>query len=214
MLNSSKDKINKIAWLNQRKRIYSLPRLKIQKFLYFYEMFQKISGNTYDISNLKAYRNGPVFSQIYGDINYREQEIINEMESIEFPEVNVDNAERALFVIDSMDETELSEFTHIFDMWSNKKERIGRGEKQIPITEDDITEKDISLLKQIAPEYPLDNPGYHIIVINSKRFVVSETDYKKLSDIHYDTLEQLSNEDSLFNPVYVSIEDDGGLLVD
>lgn len=214
MLFSSKEKIDQLSWLNKRKRISSIPRLKVQKFLYFYEMFQKISGNDYNIDNLKAYVNGPVFSQVYGDINYREQEVYNEIDSIENPEIDKNNAERALFIIDSMGEKELSNLTHIFDMWSSKKERIDAGEVQIPIIESDITEKDIALFNQIIPEYPINNPGYHVIVMNNKRFVTSDEDYKRLSEVHYNTLEKLSNEDNLFNPIYISIEEDGGLLVD
>lgn len=113
-----------------------------------------------------------------------------------------------------MGEKELSNLTHIFDMWNSKKERIDAGEVQIPIIESDITEKDIALFNQIIPEYPIKNPGYHVIVMNNKRFVTSDEDYKRLSEVHYNTLEKLSNEDNLFNPIYISIEEDGGLLVD
>lgn len=214
MLNSSKEKINKLAWLNQRRKINSIPRLKVQKFLYFYEMFQKISGNVFEIDSLKAYRNGPVFSEVYGDINYRELEVYDAISSIQSPEINRETAEQALFIIDTMSERELSELTHTFDMWNSKKQRIERGEKHIPIVDSDITARDIATLKQISPEYPLENSDYHVIDMQNKKFVVSASDYKKLSEIHYDLLEQLSNEDSLFNPVYISIEEDGGLLVD
>lgn len=214
MLNSSNEKINKLAWLNQRKNIISIPRLKIQKFLYFYEMFEKISGNIFEIDNLKAYRNGPVFSEVYGDINYRELEVYDAVSSIESPEINQKSAEQALFIIDTMSETELSELTHTFDMWNSKKERIERGEKHIPILDSDITVRDIAILKQISPEYPLENSDYHVIGMHNKNFVISTSDYNNLSEAHYDVLEQLSNEVDLFNSVYISIEEDGGLLVD
>ena len=214
MLNSSNEKINKLAWLNQRKNIISIPPLKIQKFLYFYEMFEKISGNIFEIDNLKAYRNGPVFSEVYGDINYRELEVYDAVSSIESPEINQKSAEQALFIIDTMSETELSELTHTFDMWNSKKERIERGEKHIPILDSDITVRDIAILKQISPEYPLENSDYHVIGMHNKYFVISTSDYNNLSEAHYDVLEQLSNEVDLFNPVYISIEEDGGLLVD
>lgn len=50
--------------------------------------------------------------------------------------------------------------------------------------------------------------------MHNKNFVISTSDYNNLSEAHYDVLEQLSNEVDLFNPVYISIEEDGGLLVD
>lgn len=214
MLYSSEETLNKLAWLNTRKKIMSMPRLKIQKFLYFYEMFQKVAGEPYDIDHLKAYRNGPVFSQVYGDINYRDSEVYRELDKVSDFEINLKSAEEALFMVCSMTETELSELTHQFDMWQSKKDRINRGEQQIPITDEDISQKDIDLLEQIVPDYPVNNPNYHIISMQSKKFVISAEDYKNLTEKHYDILEQLSNEEDLFNPIYLSIEEDGGLLVD
>lgn len=214
MLYSSEEKLNKLAWLNQRKKITSMPGLKIQKFLYFYEMFQKVAGEPYEIDHLKAYVNGPVFSQVYGDIIYRETEVYKEIDEIQEFEINNKSAEAALFMIDSMTATELSELTHQFDMWRSKQDRISRGERQVPITDDDISQRDMDLLEQIVPDYPENNPNYHIISMQNKKFIVSDEDYKNLTEVHYDILEQLSNEKELFNPIYISIEEDGGLLVD
>ncbi|OSP86019.1 hypothetical protein B9W73_12595 [Lactococcus lactis] len=214
MLNSSKDTIKKMAWLNKKKNMQSLTHLQVQKFLYFYEMFQKASGKEYDFDSLKAYANGPVFGKVYGDIAYREPEVLEAIDKVEDIEIDEKSAEEALFTINSMTDTELSSLTHLFDMWNSKSDRINAGEHHIPIRESDITERDIDLVKTIIPSYPIDNPNYHTIVIQNKRFIVSEQDFKNLTDIHYGTLELLSNEEELINPVYLSIEEDGGLLVD
>ena len=68
MSNISDRKLALLKWLDIKNSNYS--NLQTQKFLFFYEMFQFISNKDYDITNLKAYKNGPVFSDIYGFQRY------------------------------------------------------------------------------------------------------------------------------------------------
>ena len=54
--------------------------------------------------------------------------------------------------------------------------------------------------------------------VNNKLFVMSDTDYLKLNDTHYKTLQELSmlSEDiypELHNPVYIELEQDTVVVV-
>lgn len=214
MLYTSQNHLDALAWLNSTKSIKTLTNLQVQKFLYFYEMFQKVADKDYTLDSLKAYVNGPVFSKVYGDMVHNETEFINELEKIDPKHIDCENAEESLFLIESMTDTELSELTHVFDMWKSKRDKIDNGIKQIPIYEGDITEKDLDILSQLSFSRPEEFKKYHVIVMQDKRFVVSKEDYSALTEEHYNTMEVLSNNKNLLNPVYIKIEEDGGLLVD
>ena len=54
--------------------------------------------------------------------------------------------------------------------------------------------------------------------VNNKLFVMSDTDYLKLNDTHYKTLQELSmlSEDmypELHNPIYIELEQDTVVVV-
>ena len=62
VLNTSKSMLDKIAWLNKQEDITKFSKLQLQKFLFLYEMFQFVEKKDSDFTYLKAYKNGPVFS--------------------------------------------------------------------------------------------------------------------------------------------------------
>jgi len=171
-LNTPKSKLDKIAWLNKQEEIAKFSKLQLQKFLYFYEMFQYVDGNDYDFSSLKAYKNGPVFSNFYGDITYREEEISDYLRSAkEDNTTNELNARTSKFLIETMTDSELSDLTHEFDMWKVHKDKISANVQQIPMSEEDITDDDIDLIEFIRSSEPAFK--YEVLMVGDKRFVCS-----------------------------------------
>lgn len=212
MSNISDRKLALLKWLNIKNSNYS--NLQTQKFLFFYEMFQFINNKDYDITNLKAYKNGPVFSDVYGFQRYEkdllELTVNNNNSSYDVDEENV---EKALFLISTMTDTELSDLTHQLDMWKSKKILINDGQKQIPIELNDISKEDKENLKKIF-KTTLSINNFKIIKIANKIFLIKKEELNKLTDEHYEVLDLLSEENDLINPVYLSINEEGVLLVD
>lgn len=212
-LNTPKSKLDKIAWLNKQEEIAKFSKLQLQKFLYFYEMFQYVDGNDYDFSSLKAYKNGPVFSNFYGDITYREEEISDYLRSAkEDNTTNELNARTSKFLIETMTDSELSDLTHEFDMWKVHKDKISANVQQIPMSEEDITDDDIDLIEFIRSSEPAFK--YEVLMVGDKRFVCSKEDFEHLSDKHLELLDSLSSREELMNPVYIELDTDGRLLID
>lgn len=212
-INTSNSRLNKIAWLNKQKAIDNFSKLQLQKFLFFYEMFQYADEKKYDFYSLKAYKNGPVFSNFYGDIAYREDEVKNYISSVEdVIDIDEENARVSKFLIETMTDSELSKLTHEFNMWKVHQKQIAQKIKQIPMNEEDITEEDkeiLSFIKVSEPDY-----DYQILKLGEKRFVFSKDDFNQLSDEHLELLDSLSNSEELINPVYVELDSDGRLLID
>ena len=176
-------------------------------------MFQYVDGNDYDFSSLKAYKNGPVFSNFYGDITYREEEISDYLRSAkEDNTTNELNARTSKFLIETMTDSELSDLTHEFDMWKVHKDKISANVQQIPMNEEDITDDDIDLIEFIRSSEPAFK--YEVLMVGDKRFVCSKEDFEHLSDKHLELLDSLSSREELMNPVYIELDTDGRLLID
>ena len=215
MLNTPNTFMQKIYWLNQNKPIGELSNLQLQKFCFFYEMFQLIEDNKYDLSYLRAYANGPVYSNVYGDYTHRKEQFFFDVSSNSpnMDQLCDENLRKSLFLITTLNNRELSDLTHNLDLWKSKKNRIRAGEQQIPIYERDITDYDKSLLASIRDGIDASD-NYEVVPISDKRFVLDLESFSKLETKHYEVLEQLSQLDELDNPVYIEIDDRGTLLVD
>lgn len=214
MVWTPKARMEKLRWLLMERETSNYRNLQIQKFLFFNEMFNKLHGKQYDISSLRAYENGPVFSNTYGDLIHEEDEFYDELKKVEInltPE-EIDNMKRSECIIKTLTDYELSELTHHLDLWKSKEERIANGERQIPIEDSDISEQDMKKISQLYGLYEgMDDK--EIIEISDKRYVISKEDMSKLTNEHTEVLDKLSAHENLINPVYVSIED-GVLMID
>lgn len=111
-----------------------------------------------------------------------------------------------------MTDSELSELTHQFNMWSTHKKEIDAGKKQIPMSEEDITDDDIAILELLKISDP--DFDYEILRIGLKNFVFSKEDFEKLNEEHLELLDSLSTNEELLNPVYVEVESNGRLVID
>lgn len=216
MLNTSDSRLNKIAWVNAEYDLRKFSNLQLQKFLFFYEMFQFLEDKDYDFSSLKAYKNGPVFSNFYGDITYREREVYDYLDNHMLDEnaIDIDNANLSMFLIRTLTDSELSELSHQLNMWSIHEEKINKGERKIVMKESDITDGDIELLNLIKADKP--SYSYGILKVGNKRFVYPQEQgfLQRLTDEHLEFLESLSDSSELFNPIYIEFDEVGGLLLD
>lgn len=215
MLFSTDEQLEKLSWLKENSESFSNTRLKSQKFLFFYEMFSGLEKDKFNTSYLRAYMNGPVYSNVYGDMRYREIDLNKKIEKIDdYSSIDVDVANATKYLLDLFNEEELSELTHSFDLWSSKKNRIKANEKQISINEEDISERDKMKLHNLLKRYQkISKLDIDILNVQNKIFVISKEDKKEMKPEHDEVLEILSQDEELENPVYLSLKD-GVLLVD
>lgn len=213
MIYSNKRKKALCKWLRDNDTPSYQASLKLQKFLFFYECASAVMGNTPDFSHLKCYENGPVFSQVWGDYT-KEKELFNkELDSINQDtiddNVDVDLAESIDFFIQTCTERELTDITHEMNMW---KVKTPRGDDEM--MQEDFSENDQSKLKLLLQIYNSDFiHASTVISLNDKNFVLSKEDANNLTPEQMDVLYQLSSNDNLSNPVYVTVEN-GVLEVD
>ncbi|MCZ8512424.1 hypothetical protein O9H85_08250 [Paenibacillus filicis] len=206
------------GWLkqNQIREFYS--SLKLQKFLFFYEALSKVENDTSEFRALKGYANGPVFSDVYGDYTYQYDEFSSNVDSIYQmnPEtINEDRAKFVGFLVKILSESELSEITHELNIWSTKEDDINRGVKQVPLREEDLNEDDSDLLRSLRNMYSIEYiDSVEVIQISGKSFIIKKTDIPKLTDEQKSVFITLANNQELENPVYISVSDDGVVLVD
>lgn len=206
------------GWLKKyHEKEFFLP-LKLQKFLFFYEALSKIEKDIVEFNKLKGYINGPVFSDVYGDYFHRRDDFINEVENDyndNIKSVNNARAKFAGFLISILNEDELSNFTHEFNIWKAKENDIKSGVRDVSLYEKDFNEKDAELLTSMKNMYPIDYiDSVKVIEISGKSFILNKEDIPKLTDESEYVFISLANESSLQNPVYISISDDGVVLVD
>ncbi|AEB29600.1 hypothetical protein CAR_c09070 [Carnobacterium sp. 17-4] len=188
--------------------------MKLQKYLFFYELFSKVEGKSYSLDYLKGYENGPVFSEVYGDYTYRIDEFEPNVDVNGNLEIEKDIAQKASFLAQILTKKELSNLTHEMNIWKAKEKDIEKGIKNVPLDEEDFNDNDEYITKNLKDLYSNEFiNSVNVINIADKSFVVSKEDFYKLNSIQKDTLELLSNEE-LDNPVYISIGDEGELLVD
>jgi hypothetical protein len=218
MLISSKRKRAISGWLRKHYPQGFWSSLKLQKFLFFYEALSKIEGDTAEFRSLKGYVNGPVFGDVYGDYTYRMDEFLIDVETtyeenIEI--VNEDRAKFAAFLVKILNEDELSDLTHELNIWNTKKHIIENGGKHVPLLEEDLNQEDVNLLISLREMYPTEYiDSVEVIEVSGKSFVINKEDYSKLTEEQKSTFYLLASQDNLDNPVYVSLSEDGVLLID
>lgn len=218
MIYSNERKLCLSGWLKQEHiEEFSTP-LKFQKFLLFYESFSKTLTGEGDFSNLKGYKNGPVFSNVWGDYTKEKSsfevlatDIYNKNKQM----INYEIAEKCAFLVKVMLEEELSELSHQLNIWSAKKNRIGRGELQVRLSESDFNENDMELIKSLNSMFSMDIiRNSEVKKIHSNYFVFKKEDLNKITDNQLYTLQTLAINETLHNPVYVEIDDEGRLILD
>lgn len=218
MINSNKRKLCLSGWLmNNNQHAYNTP-LKLQKFLLLYESFSKVAGEAPDFSHLKGYKRGPVFSHVWGDYTKERNDfdIQADLSYIQNPNsINIARAQKSAFIVSTLSEKELSDLTHKMNLWKAKEKRIMNGEYQVALFEEDFNEDDCHLIKLLDLMYPIEMvDSSSIIHLNNNYFVFNKADAAKLTEENFDTLSILTETETLHNPVYVELDNEGRLLID
>lgn len=217
-LYSSDRKRTLSGWLKTNDSNTFTSNLKLQKFLFFYEAFSEVEGDKSEFDSLKGYQNGPVFSNVYGDVVHNRDvfsENVDKMYSENKSIISNDRANLSNFLVKIMNEEEISDLTHQFNIWKSKEERINNGEKQVPLSKEDFNSEDISMvnaLKQMYPKEYVDSVS--VLDLEKKSFVLNKDDLQKCTDDHLDAFLKLAENETLDNPVYVSFDENGVMILD
>ena len=218
MINSSKRKLALSGWLKEHNNVAYNSPLRLQKFLFLYEGFSKTDGEKAELSGLKGYKRGPVFSAVWGD--YTKDRESFEHESVAALQsygdsINAERAEKASFISSVLSEDELSELTHTLNIWRCKKKQIDNDEKNVSLNESDFNAADVKLLKTLESMYPVDMIQNSVPVrVGEMFFVFPKADMVNLTESHMDVLYTLSHDENLRNPVFAKIDDEGKLCID
>lgn len=217
MLNLSDEKLSLITWLyDNDQRSYQNTR-KVQKFLFFYEMFSKIMGESYELGNFKIWLHGPVDSYVYGDYTYRQPELKQAIENNKgYESVQLEIAKKADFLVQILNTEEISSLTHEFDLWKTPASDSSNFEhKNVPLNENHFSHTDELMIKELFFMYSeemIENST--VIHTFGKHFVMAKDDANKLTEDQQSILDGLSFDESLQNPVFVEIDSDGALIID
>ena len=218
MTNSSKRKLSLSGWLKENSKIEYDSPLKLQKFLFFYEALSKVKKNDSEFSYLKGYKNGPVFSNVYGDYTKERKIFDKEAEKAFIANKDmVDNeiANKAKFLVRVLTEKELSVLSHKMNIWNSKEKQISNGELQVTLNESDFNENDFKIVEDIDKIFPIEFIQNHdIVIVGKNHFVFANDDIPKIAENQIDTLYELSTKEELENPVYVNINERGIMEID
>ncbi|WP_273713347.1 hypothetical protein [Leuconostoc mesenteroides] len=217
MLNLDKEKLALLSWLYKNdQRSYQNTR-KVQKFLFFYEIFSKIVGESYELGNFKIWLHGPVDSYVYGDYTYRQPELIRAIESNKTHEsVQEEIAKKADFLVQILNTEEISNLTHEFDLWKTPAASFEHYEqKNISLNEKHFSHTDELMAEELFAMYDekmIENST--VIHTFGKHFVLTNDDANNLTEDQQSILDGLSFDENLQNPVFVEIDEDGALIID
>ena len=194
MINSNIRKLTIAGWLRENDYASYDEPMKIQKFIFFYECACNTRGYDYDFSSLKGYKNGPVFSPVWGDYTKERDEFyiaannqykINQEKYI-IPEI----IQKIDFFIKTCNSIELSNLTHTMNIWKCKKDRILAGEREVPLSSVDFNLKDKEMVDKILSAYSEEMiKDSKVIQYGNTIFVLSNNDANSLSPEQMDTLQ-------------------------
>ena len=189
-------------------------QLRLNKFLFFYELTSKVEGVDYDFTGLMGFKQGPVFGNVYNDI-VRSPEIFNQVIESSVDDnivVNESIANFCKFLVDALTVDELSEFTHDFNIWKAQEKAI-QTTSHLKLNEDHISDADIETIKSLREVYTEEYiKSVRIIKFYKRNFIISKDDFSKLNLHLHHLLDSLSWDLDLESPVYVQITDEGELL--
>ncbi len=218
MIYSNDRKLALSGWLKEHNPSSYNSSLKLQKFLLFYELFSYVNDEPADFFSLKGYKKGPVFSAVWGDYTKEHEEFIKKSQEVYLKNratINSSYAKRSSFLTSILSESELSKLTHALNLWQSKERRILTGEKQVPLDKKDFIRSDKELICKLESLYPDDLIDNVIIEhIDNKSFLIPKDKVCEFTAEHMDVLMQIAESQELYNPVYVDIADDGGLIID
>ncbi|WP_158738605.1 hypothetical protein [Alteribacillus sp. YIM 98480] len=226
IINSGDRKKSLSGWLldHHNREFYS--NLKLQKFLFFYEVLSELEEGYSDFYKLKGYEKGPVFSHVYGDHVYRTDKFASAAYQSYHRNKGLiveNRAKLSGFLCRILNDEELSDLTHEFNIWANKEDEIlNKKVSHLDLDKEDLNNDDLGLMASLKQMYPPDLIESHsVISLANNNFLVNNNDLSKMEQIEQNkgtqflkVLQDLDGEESLINPVFLELSDEGVLLVD
>ena len=219
MVYSNARKLTLSAWLKKhREAEYKIP-LKLQKFLFFYEAFSKVAGDdNADFDHLRGYKNGPVFSNVFGDYTKERGAFERKADAcyeLFGKKINSTIALQCGFMVATLSEQELSAITHEMNIWKSQEKFINQGCYQVSLSESDFNEHDYDMIRMLGEMYPVEMiKASEVMRVGNSYFVLNKADLTRLTEEHLDVLMSLTDNAELHNPVFVTIDEEGCLLID
>ena len=225
MIESTTRKLALSGWLHKTSITdYGNP-LKHQKFLFFYESLSKVVHDDYELSGLKGYKHGPVFSSVWEERNDESENFLDRAYHAfqKHPElVNAGRASVGLFIVQAFTTEELVRITHSMHIWKAKRNEIERAAASnpkaapgVPLPEENFSKHDYSMMLRIAAAFTFEFVNsVRVVNVGSTNFAFPAKDAERLTPEQYDVLFQLDIGGELENPVYAYIDDDGAIAVD
>lgn len=216
MIGTDQRRLTILAWLKDKGTTEFNNHTKMQSFLFFYEVFAKVNDYTYSLDFLTSYKNNIIFQDVYNDYTYKKDEFSAAIDGIVLEEYSKDVigvfAEVALFYVQALNEDDLHDFIGGFIL--NLDDYTVDTELTF-VTISVLSEETLVRIKQLYTGHPVSLiRDCRIITIEDMNFVFVSKDFNRLTEEHMSTLHDLLHVESLYNPIYVSIEPDGVLLVD
>lgn len=217
-MQSSERKRYLSGWLEYNYPEEYTSSLKLQKFLFLYEAFSKVEKDTYEFTQLEGWKNGTVFCSVWNDYTKNRAEFNAVARDNYFKhkkDINYNRAKICSFIVSVLSEKELSELTHQFHIWNSQINMLKLNLRHIKLDDRDFNSNDIRIVKLLHSMYPVDFiDSVNVVKIEDYAFLVPKGQYDRLTDTHLDTLVRLTESESLTNPIYIEIDDEGRLLVD
>ena len=86
---------------------------------------------------------------------------------------------------------------------------------QVSLSESDFNEHDYDMIRMLGEMYPVEMIKVsEVMRVGNFYFVLNKADLTRLTEEHLDVLMSLTNNAELHNPVFVTIDEEGCLLID
>lgn len=201
-----------INWSRKETKIESIfmPHIRLQKFLFFYECFSKVESDEFSFENLKGYKRGPVFSDVFGENKYNQEAFFSYVYQGDYF-INESRAKRALFLTQILG-VNLSKFTHDLDIWKSKKNEIMRGDYQVSLFSSDFSESDSKIFLDLESMYSSEFiDSVKVFEANGKAFLFPKK--YKFEDKYYDVIFEASIDEDFHSPIYMDVTN-GEIIID
>lgn len=185
------DILTEMQWLyNNSEDINEISGLKQQKFLLFYNLFLLAKKKEANFTSLKAWTNGPVYTQVHSAIKYHYtyKELFQYIEE----DYSIDDvlAHITKFIVELLSDEEISNLTHDFDFWKNA---IGKEDSKIEIK--DISINDLKKINNIINNCDLEFIMNHKVISSPQaKIIVKKEDYQFIKDNFKEGIDNLITE--------------------
>ena len=205
------------GWLQEFDSPAFQDTFSMQMFLFFCEAFCRVQGEEYDFQDLWGNLHGPFFRTVWEDCA-RDRSTFDSAAGQAFHDlphaVDLNLARQASFLPHILTRDELSDFTRALDLWRTKAGLI-TADQTVPLRDSDFSGEDQHRIRMLLQMYPISLIENSVVMaVQGRRYIISREDSRKLTAQHQDTLSRVAADPELMNPVFVTIDEEGRLLLD